>query len=68
MKKKMMLLISMIQIMALSACGNATNVTPMETDIVQTQQSENLEENVTSDVQDMVDSDTHIRATILGMV
>ncbi|MDE5931866.1 MAG: hypothetical protein K2H40_05205, partial [Lachnospiraceae bacterium] len=47
MKKKMMLLISMIQIMALSACGNAANVTPMETDIVQTQQSENLEENVT---------------------
>ena len=46
MKKKMILLISMIQIMALSACGNAENVTPMETDIVQTQQPENFEENI----------------------
>ncbi len=46
MKKKVILLISMIQIMALSACGNAANVTPMETDIVQPQQPVNFEENI----------------------
>ena len=47
MKKKMMLLISIIQIMVLSACGNAENVTPMKADIVQREQPENLEENIT---------------------
>ena len=45
MKKKMILLISIIQIMALSACGNAANVTPMETDLVQTEQPENFEDS-----------------------
>ena len=48
MKKKMILLISMIQVMALSACGNEANVTPMKTDIVQTQQPENLEDNISA--------------------
>ena len=47
MKKKMILLISMIQIMALSACGRETGVTPMETDIAQTEQAESAEEDIT---------------------
>ena len=44
MKKKMILLISMIQIMALSACGRETGVTPVETDIAQTELAESGEE------------------------
>ena len=47
MKKKIMLFVAMIQIIVLSACGNTANVTPMETDIAQTEQPENLEENIT---------------------
>lgn len=46
MKKKMMLLIAMIQIVALSACGKEANITPMETDIPQTEQSESTPENI----------------------
>lgn len=44
MKKKIMLLIAIVQIAALNACGNAVNVTPMETDITQNEQTESVED------------------------
>ncbi len=47
MMKKMMLLIAVIQIAALSACGNAVSVTPVETDTAQTEQTKSVEEDIT---------------------
>ncbi len=39
-----MLLVIMIQIVVLSACGKEANVTPMGTDIAQTERSESTED------------------------
>lgn len=45
--KKIIVLLSVIQIAALGACGRAEEVIPMETDMIQTEQAESTEGDIT---------------------
>ncbi|MDE7187321.1 MAG: hypothetical protein K2O13_07420 [Lachnospiraceae bacterium] len=67
MMKKMMLLIAVIQIAALSACGNAVSVTPVETDTAQTEQTKSVEEDITMAEEMVQDTEESEQGGVMDM-